>query len=128
MPYPLAQVTEVSAMQDVARPLRGEATWQHLMHWDPFRIHAGGYKIALCCPSTDTVVAFAPLQIQGTALQSDQRKKQPLRQRINAVTLSSGTSITSRTNDNASEDQPIIFDNGGYNEAELLEGKANQTT
>lgn len=58
MPYPLAQVTEVSAMQDVARPLRGEATWQHLMHWDPFRIHGGGYKIALCCPSTDTVVAF----------------------------------------------------------------------
>ena len=49
------------------------------------------------------------------------KEPQPLRQRINAVTLSNGTSITSYTNDNTSEDQTIIFDNEGYDEAQLLE-------
>ena len=53
----------------------------------------------------------------------------PLRQKIIAVTLPNGTSVTSYTNDDTSEDQPIIFDNEGYNETQLLKGmkhKSNQ--
>ena len=46
----------------------------------------------------------------------------PLRQKINAVTLPNGKPITPYTNDNTSEDQPIIFDNEGYDETQLLEG------
>ena len=41
---------------------------------------------------------------------------QPLRQKINAVTLPNGTSITPYTNDDTSENQPIIFDNEGDDE------------
>ena len=51
----------------------------------------------------------------------------PLRQRINAVTLSNGTSITSYTNDDTTEDQPIILDNEGYDEAQLLEGMKHES-
>ena len=46
------------------------------------------------------------------------------------MTLPNETSIPPYTNDDTSEDQPIIFDNEGYGEAQLLEGtkhESNQT-
>ena len=49
------------------------------------------------------------------------KEPSPLRQKINAVTLPNGKSITPYTNDDTSEDQPIIFDNEGYDETQLLE-------
>ena len=55
------------------------------------------------------------------------KEPQPRRQRINPVTLSNGASITSYTNDDASEDQPIIFDNEGSDEAQLLEGMKHES-
>ena len=55
------------------------------------------------------------------------KEPQPLRQRINAVTLSNGTSITSYTNDDTTEDQPIIFDNEGYDETQLREGMRHES-
>ena len=51
----------------------------------------------------------------------------PLRQKINAVTLPNGKSITPYTNDDTSEDQPIIFDNEGYDETQLLEGMKHES-
>ena len=51
----------------------------------------------------------------------------PLRQKINAVALLNGTSNTSYTNDDTSEDQPIIFDNEGYDETQLLEGMKHES-
>ena len=47
--------------------------------------------------------------------------------KVNAVTLSNGNSITSYTNDDTSEDQPIIFDNEGYDETQLLEGMKHES-
>ena len=51
----------------------------------------------------------------------------PLRQKINAVTLPNGKLITPYTNDDTSEDQPIIFDNEGYDETQLLEGMKHES-
>ena len=51
----------------------------------------------------------------------------PLRQKINAVTLPNGKFITLYTNDDTSEDQPIIFDNEGYDETQLLEGMKHES-
>ena len=51
----------------------------------------------------------------------------PLRQKINAVTLPNKKSITPYTNDDTSEDQPIIFDNEGYDETQLLEGMKHES-
>ena len=51
----------------------------------------------------------------------------PLRQKINAVTLPNGKSITPYTNDDTSEDEPIIFDNEGYDETQLLEGMKRES-
>ena len=51
----------------------------------------------------------------------------PLRQKINAVTLPNGKFITPYTNDDTSEDQPIIFDNEGYDETQLLEGMKHES-
>ena len=53
------------------------------------------------------------------------KEPQPVRQKLKAVTLSNGRSITSYTNDDTSEDRPISFNNEGYDEAQLLE--SNQT-
>ena len=53
---------------------------------------------------------------------------QPLRQKINAVTLPNGTSSTPYTNDDASEDQPIIFDNEGYDKTQLREGMKHESS
>ena len=53
------------------------------------------------------------------------KEPQPLRQKIKAVTLPNGTSITPYTNDDTSEDQPIFFDNTGRNETRV---KPNETT
>ena len=50
-----------------------------------------------------------------------------LRQKINAVTLPNGASITPYTNDDTSEDQPIVFDNEGYDETQLLEGMKHES-
>ena len=57
------------------------------------------------------------------------KEPQTPRQKINAVTLSNGMPIASYTNDDTSEDQPIIFDIYGYDKAPRLEGmkhKSNQ--
>ena len=55
------------------------------------------------------------------------KEPQPLRQKINAVTLPNGKSFTPYTNDDTSEDQPIIFDNEGYDETQLLEGMKHES-
>ena len=54
------------------------------------------------------------------------KEPQSRRQRVNAVTLS-GAPVNSYTNDDTSEDQPIIFDNEGYDEAQLLEGMKHES-
>ena len=56
------------------------------------------------------------------------KEPQSLRQKINAVTLLNGTSITSYTNDDTSEDQPFFFDNEGHDETQLLEGNCMTST
>ena len=43
------------------------------------------------------------------------------------MTLPNGTSITPYTNDDTSEDQPIIFDNEGCDETQLLEGMKHES-
>ena len=55
------------------------------------------------------------------------KEPQPLRQKINAVTLPNGTSITRYTKGDTSEEQPIIFDNEGYDETQLLEGMKHES-
>ena len=55
------------------------------------------------------------------------KEPQPLRQKINAVTLPNEKSITPYTHDDTSEDQPIIFDNEGYDETQLLEGMKHES-
>ena len=64
-----------------------------------------------------------------TTRSTEQATKEPppLRQKINAVTLPNGKSITPYTNDDTSEDQPIIFDNEGYDETQLLEGMKHES-
>ena len=66
---------------------------------------------------------------ETTIRSTEQATKEPppLRQKINAVTLPNGKSITPYTNDDTSEDQPIIFDNEGYDETQLLEGMKHES-
>ena len=74
-----------------------------------------------------------PTKAQKTAKNTTSRpteEPQPPRQRINAVSLSNGASVTSYTNDDTSEDQPRLFNNGGYDETQLHENPTtrNHTT
>ena len=55
------------------------------------------------------------------------KEPQPLRRKISAVTLPNGTSITPYTNGDTSEDKPIIFDNEGYDETQLLQGMKHES-
>ena len=80
----------------------------------------------------DDAIAYDQLKRTGLqkTLQSDQRKNQRTASattKTNAVTLSNATSVTSDTNDDTSGDQPIIFDNEGYDEAQLREGMKHES-
>ena len=70
-----------------------------------------------------------PTKAQKTSKDTTIRSTEPppLRQKINAVTLPNRKSITPYTNDDTSEDQPIIFDNEGYDETQLLEGMKHES-